>query len=131
VAAACQDEPPREPLSHSVELVHAPTDLPGLLALFASSSVALTAEGGTLEQACRFVPNPWDPRDPTGVAVFVGTTNIGRFPAADAAAYCPPLAALASLSILATGTVSIWASGSGQVQAARATARIGEVAAYA
>jgi hypothetical protein len=131
VAAACQDEPPREPLSHSVELVHAPTDLPGLLPLFASSSVALTPEGGTLEQQCRFVPNPWDPRDPTGVAVFVGATIVGRFPAADAAAYCPPLAALASCGLLATGTVSIWASGSGQVQTARATARIGEVAAYA
>lgn len=131
VAAACEDEPPREPLSHSVELVHAPADLPGLLPLFAGSSVALTPEGATLEQPCRFVPNPWDPRDPTGVAVFVGTTNIGRFPTADAAVYCPPLAALASRSLLATGTVSIWASGSGQVQTARATARIGEVAAYA
>ena len=75
VAAACQDEPPREPLSHSVELVHAPTDLPALLPLFAGSSVALTPEGGTLEQSCRFVPNPWDPRDPTGVAVLVGTTH--------------------------------------------------------
>jgi hypothetical protein len=131
VATACQDEPPREPLSHSVELVHAPTDLPGLLPLFASSSTALTPEGATLEQQCRFVPNPWDARDPTGVAVFVGSTNIGRFPAAEAAAYCPPLAALASRSLLATGTVSIWASGSGRVQTARATARIGEVAAYA
>jgi hypothetical protein len=131
VAAACQDEPLREPLSHSVELVHAPADLPGLLPLFASSSVALTPEGGTLEQPCRFVPNPWDPRDPIGVAVFVGTTHVGRFPAGDAAAYCPPLAALASRGLLATGTVSIWASGSGQVQTARATARIGDVAAYA
>jgi hypothetical protein len=131
VAAACQDEPPREPLSHPVELAHAPTDLPALLPLFASSSVALTPEGSTLEQQCRFVPNPWDPRDPTGVAVFVGGTMIGRFPPAEAAAYCPPLAALASRSLLATGTVSIWASGSGQVQTARATARIGEVAAYA
>jgi hypothetical protein len=130
IAATCQDEPPREPLSQSVELVHAPTDLPGLLPLFAGSSVALTPEGGTLEQPCRFVPNPWDPRDPTGVAVFVGPTHVGRFPAAQAAAYCPPLAALASRGVLATGTVSIWASGSGQVQAARATARIGEVAAY-
>ncbi len=131
VAAACQDEPPREPLSHSVELVHTTADLSGLLPLFASSSVALTPEGGTLERPCRFVPNPWDPRDPTGVAVFVGTTNIGRFPADAAATYCPPLAALASRSLLATGTVSIWASGSGQVQTARATARIGDVAAYA
>ena len=130
VAAACQDEPPREPLSHAVDLVHAPTDLPGLLPLFAGSSVALTPEGGTLELPCRFVPNPWDPRDPTGVAVFVVGTHIGRFPAADAAAYCPPLAALASRSLLATGTVSIWASGSGQVQTARATARIAEVSGY-
>ena len=130
VAAACQDEAPREPLSHSVELVHAPADLPGLLPLFAGSSVALTPEGGTLELSCRFVPNPWDPRDPTGVAVLVGATTVGRFPAADAAAYCPPLAALASRQILATGTVSIWASGSGQVQTARGTARIADVSAY-
>ena len=93
--------------------------------------MALTPEGGTLELSCRFVPNPWDPRDPTGVAVLVGTTTVGRFPAADAAAYCPPLAALASRSLLATGTVSIWASGSGQVQTARGTARIAEVSAYA
>lgn len=131
VAASCQDESPREPLSHAVDLVHAPADLPGLLPLFASSSVALTPEGGTLELPCRFVPNPWDPKDPTGVAVFVGSTLVGRFPPAEAAAYCPPLATLASRSLLATGTVSIWASGSGQVQSARATARIAEVAAYA
>ena len=130
VASACGDEPPREPLSHSVDLVHSPADLPGLLPLFAGSSVALTPEGGTLELPCRFVPNPWDPRDPTGVAVIVGGTHIGRFPNADAATYCSPLAALASRGVLATGTVSIWASGSGQVQTARATARIGDSTAY-
>jgi hypothetical protein len=131
VAAACQDEAPREPLSHAVDLVLAPADLPGLLPLFAGSSVALTPEGGSLEQPCRFVPNPWDPRDPTGVAVFVGPTNVGRFPAAEAAAYCPSLARLASRSVLATGVASIWASGQGQVQTARVSARIADVAAYA
>ena len=61
--------------------------------------------------------------------MFAGPRT-GPLPAADAAAYSPPLAALASRGMLATGTVSIWASGSGQVQTA-ATARIGEVAAYA
>lgn len=131
VAASCQDEPPREPLSSAVVLVHSPVDLAGLLPLFASSHVALTSEGSTLEVPCRFVPNPWDPRDPTGVAVLVGATQVGRFPPADAATYCPLLASLASRGLLATGSVSIWASGQGQVQTARGTARIGEPAAYA
>ena len=131
VAAACQDEAPREPLSHSVELLHAPTDLPGLLPLFAGSSVALTPEGGTLELPCRFVPNPWDPRDPTrrrgprrddDRGPFPGRRRRGVLPAARGAR----LAAACSPPAL----VSIWASGPGQVQTARVTARIAEIAAY-
>jgi hypothetical protein len=131
VAASCRDEGPRDPLSHPIDLVLRPADLPGLLPLFAASStVALTPVGGTIESTCRFVPNPWDPADPTGVAVLVGTVLVGRFPPGDAAAYCPPLAQLASKHVLATGTVQVWAQGAGQVDSARVTARIGEVSAY-
>jgi len=131
VAASCRDEPPRDPLSHPVDLILRPTDLPGLLPLFAASTtVALTPTGGTIEDTCRFVPNPWDLADPTGVAVLVGNVLVGRFPPGDAAAYCPPLANLASKNVLATGTVQVWAQGNGQVESARVTARIGEVSAY-
>lgn len=131
VAASCRDEGPRDPLSHPVDLVLRPADLPGLLPLFAASStVALTPTGGTIEDTCRFVPNPWDPADPTGVAVLVGSVLVGRFPPSDAAAYCPPLARLASGHVLATGTVQVWAQGQGQVESARVTARIGELSAY-
>ena len=131
VAASCRDEGPRDPLSHPMDLVLRPTDLAGLLPLFAASSdVALTPAGGTIETTCRFVPNPWDPADPTGVAVLVGTVLVGRFPPGDAAAYCPPLAQLASKHVLTTGTVQVWAQGAGQVDSARVTARIGELSAY-
>ena len=131
VAASCRDEGPRDPLSHPIDLVLRPTDLPGLLPLFAASStVALTPLGGTIEDRCRFVPNPWDPADPSGVAVLVGNVLVGRFPPSDAAAYCPPLAQLASGHVLATGTVQVWAQGAGQVESARVTARIGELSAY-
>jgi hypothetical protein len=131
VAASCRDEGPRDPLSHPIDLVLRPTDLPGLLPLFAASTdVALTPAGGTIETTCRFVPNPWDPADPTGVAVLVGTVLVGRFPPGDAAVYCPPLARLASRQVLTTGTVQVWAQGAGQVDGARVTARIGELSAY-
>jgi hypothetical protein len=131
VAASCRDEGPRDPLSHPVDLVLLPTDLPGLVPLFAASTeVAPTPTGGTIEGTCRFVPNPWDPADPTGVAVLVGTVLVGRFPPGDAAAYCPPLAELASRHVLATGTVQVWAQGNGVVDSARVTARIGELGAY-
>lgn len=131
VAASCRDEGPRDPLSHPIDLVLLPADLPGLVPLFAASTeVALTPAGGTIETTCRFVPNPWDPADPTGVAVLVGTVLVGRFPPGDAAAYCPPLAQLASRHVLTTGTVQVWAQGDGQVQSARVTARIGELSAY-
>ena len=131
VAASCRDEPPREPLSRQVDLVMAPTDFAGILQLFASSSTALTPEGATLEaQPCRFVPNPWNPADPTGVGVLVGAIKIGQFPPDAAAEYCPPLAQLTQQQLLATGTVTIWAQGSGQVTAARATANVPEVSAF-
>ena len=131
VAASCADEGPRDPLSHPVDLLLRPADLAGLLPLFAASTdVALTPTGGTIETTCRFVPNPWDPADTTGVAVLVGTVLVGRFPPGDAAVYCPPLAQLASKHVLATGTVQVWAQGAGQVESARVTARIGEVSAY-
>lgn len=131
VAASCRDEGPRDPLSHPVDLVLRPEDLPGLVPLFAASTdVALTPTGGTIETTCRFVPNPWDPTDPTGVGVLVGNVLVGRFPPGDAAAYCPPLAQLASNHVLTTGTVQVWAQGDGQVTSARVTARIGELSAY-
>lgn len=131
VAAMCRDEGPRDPLSHPIDLVLRPEELPGLVPLFAASTdVALTPTGGTIEATCRFVPNPWDPADPTGVGVLVGTVLVGRFPPGDAAVYCPPLAQLASRHVLTTGTVLVWAQGNGQVESARVTARIGEVSAY-
>ena len=73
VAASCRDEPARQPLSVNAHLVLAPTDLAGIAAVFAQAPDRVTPEGATLDnEHCRLVPNPWNPQDPNGVAVFVG-----------------------------------------------------------
>jgi hypothetical protein len=92
VAASCRDEPAREPLSVSAELVATPAE------------TAAWARLGQASVVCRFVPNPWDPATPQGVAVFVGVSQVGRLPAELEATYCGPLAQLASGGVLATGT---------------------------
>jgi hypothetical protein len=79
---------------------------------------------------CRLVPNPWNPAVPNGVAVFVGTTMVGRLPADLEAAYCPPLAQLTSKGLLATAVADLWAQGGpGVVIAARVTVDLPEVTA--
>jgi len=131
VAASCRDEPARQPLSVTTQLVLAPTDLAGIAAVFAQAQTVVTAEGVALaNEHCRLVPNPWDPAVPHGVAVFVGTTMVGRLPADLEAAYCPPLAQLTSTGLLATAVADLWAQGApGAVTAARVTVDLPEVAA--
>jgi hypothetical protein len=133
VAASCRDEPARQPLSATAQLVLAPTDLAGVAAVFAQTGTAVTPEGVTLDnEHCRLVPNPWNPADPNGVAVFVGTTMVGRLPADLEAAYCPALSQLASKGLVATGVADVWAQGGpGAVSAARVTVQLPEVAAFA
>jgi hypothetical protein len=133
VAASCRDEPPRQPLSVTTQAVLAPTDLPGIAALFAQAQTAVTAEGATLSnEHCRLVPNPWNPAVPNGVAVFIGATMVGRLPADLEATYCGPLAQLTSRGLLATGVADLWAQGApGAVTAARVTVQLPEVAALA
>ena len=112
VAASCRDEPARQPLSVNAHLVLAPTDLAGVAAVFAQAQTVVTAEGVTLDnEHCRLVPNPWNPAVPNGVAVFVGTTMVGRLPADLEATYCPPLAQLTSKGLLATAVADLWAQG--------------------
>jgi hypothetical protein len=131
VAAACRDEPPRQPLSRSVEAVLDPTEMAAVGQLFASTGTTVTPEGSTLaNEVCRLVPNPWNPQDPTGVAVLVGTRQVGRLPADVAASYSGPLTQLTQKQLLATGTASIWAQGSGTVSAARVTVQIPEASAF-
>ncbi len=131
VAATCRDEPARQPLSVKAELVLAPTDLAGVAAVFAHAQTVVTAEGVTLDnELCRLVPNPWNPATPNGVAVFVGTTMVGRLTPDLEATYCPPLALLTSKGLLATGVADLWAQGGpGVVTAARVTVDLPEVAA--
>jgi hypothetical protein len=132
VAASCRDEPARQPLSASAQLVLAPTDLAGIAAVFAQTATPVTPDGATLDnEHGRLVPNPWNPADPNGVAVFVGTTMVGRLPADLEAAYCPKLAPLASKGLLATCVVDLWAQGPGAVSAARVTVELPEVSAFA
>jgi hypothetical protein len=132
VAASCRDEPARQPLSVNTQLVLAPTDLAGIAAVFARTGTAVTAEGATLDnEHCRLVPNPWNPADPNGVAVFAGRAMVGRLPADLEAAYCPKLAPLASKGLLATCIADIWAQGQGNVSAARVTVQLPESAAFA
>jgi hypothetical protein len=126
IAAACTDLPPGD-LTRSVEVVMDPADRPGLVPLFAASSSALGPLGDTLVVPCRVVPNPWNPADPNGVAVFVGATLIGRLPAAAAAEYSPVVTPLASAGRLVTGSVAITAAGEvGQVSTASAVVRLPE-----
>jgi uncharacterized protein DUF2510 len=133
VAAACRDEPARQPLSVTAQAVLAPTDLAGVAAVFAQAQTTVTAEGATLSnEHCRLVPNPWNPAVPNGVAVFVGATMVGRLPADLEATYCGPLAQLTSKGLLATAVAELWAQGSpGAVTAARVTVQLPEVAALA
>jgi hypothetical protein len=133
LAATCRDEPARQPLAATSQLVLAPTDLAGIAAVFAQSATAVTAEGATLaNQHCRLVPNPWNLADPNGVAVFIATTMVGRLPADLEARYCPPLGQLASKGLLATGIAELWAQGGpGALSAARVTVQIPEVVAFA
>jgi hypothetical protein len=132
VAASCRDEPARHPLSRSVEAVLDPTELAAVAQLFATTGTTVTPEGVTLDnEVCRLVPNPWNPQDPTGVAVLIGMRQVGRLPADVAAAYTGPLTQLTQRQLLATGTASIWAQGAGVVSTARVTVQIPEPAAFA
>jgi hypothetical protein len=133
VAASCRDEPARQPLSVKAHLVLAPTDLAGIAAVLAQAQTVVTAEGVTLDnEHCRLVPNPWNPAVPNGVAVFVGTTMVGRLPTDLEATYCGPLAQLTSKGLLATAVADLWAQGGpGVVTAARVTVDLPEVAALA
>jgi hypothetical protein len=131
VAAACRDEPARHPLSKTVEAVLDPTEVAAVAQLFASTGTTVTPEGSTLEnEVCRLVPNPWNPQDPTGVAILVGMRQVGRLPGEVSAAYSAPLTQLTQRQLLATGTASIWAQGSGTVAAARVTVQIPEASAF-
>ncbi|HET6937970.1 MAG TPA: DUF2510 domain-containing protein [Nocardioides sp.] len=133
LAASCRDEPARQPLSVTTQAVLAPTDLAGVAALFAQAQTAVTAEGATLSnEHCRLVPNPWNPAAPQGVAVFVGTTMVGRLSAELEATYCGPLAELTSRGLLATAVADLWAQGApGAVATARVTVHLPAVAALA
>jgi hypothetical protein len=132
VAAACRDEPARQPLSVTAELALAPTDLAGIAAVFAQAQTVVTAEGATLDnEHSRLVPNPWNPAVPNGVAVFVGPMMVGRLPAELEATYCAPLAQLTSKGLVATAVADLWAQGApGAVSTARVTVRLPEPAAF-
>jgi hypothetical protein len=130
IAASCRDEPARQPLSVTATLVLAPTDLAAVAQVFARTATAVAPDGTGLDnEVCRFVPNPWNPQDPNGVAVFVGPSQVGRLPADLEAAYCSPLAHLTSRGLLATGVADLWALGAGSVSAARVTVQLPEVSA--
>jgi hypothetical protein len=130
VAASCRDEPARQPLSVTAQLVLAPTDLAAIAAVFAQAQTVVTADGATLDnEHCRLVPNPWDPAVPNGVAVLVGATMVGRLPADLEATYCGPLAQLTSKGLLATAVADLWAQGAPHaVTAARVTVQLPELA---
>jgi Protein of unknown function (DUF2510) len=132
VAASCRDEPARQPLSRTVELVLTPTDVEGVRQLFAHTSTPVTPEGTSLDnEVVRLVPNPWDPADPKAVAVFVGAVQVGKLPADVAADYSAPLTQLTTKQLLATGTGKVWAQGHGLPAGARVTVQIPEASAFA
>lgn len=130
VAASCRDEPARQPLSVTAELALTPAEVAAVAQVFGQTGTVVTPDGATLDnEHCRLVPNPWDPAVPNGVAVFVGTAMVGRLPAELEAAYCPPLAQLASKGLVTTCIADIWAQGTtGAVTAAKVTVQLPEVA---
>jgi hypothetical protein len=132
LAGSCRDEPPRQPLSATAQLVLAPNDLAGVAAVFARAGTAVTPDGATLDnEHCRLVPNPWNPAELNGVAVFVGPAMVGRLPADLEARYCPSLGQLASKGLLATGVADLWAQGApGAVSSARVSVQLPEVTAF-
>lgn len=132
VAASCRDEPARHPLSSTVEAVVAPHELLAIQQLFTTAGTAVTPAGATLDnEVCRLVPNPWNPQDPTGVAVFVGARQVGRLPPDAAGSYSAPLTQLTQKQLLATGVASIWAQGDGIASTARVTLQLPEPSAFA
>lgn len=131
VAASCRDEPARQPLSVTAQLVLGPGDVAGVGQLFARAGATVTPEGARLDnEHCRLVPNPWDPAAPQGVAVFVGPTMVGRLPAELEAQYVGPLAQLASRSVAATAVADLVAQGPGMVTSAQVSVRLPPVEAF-
>ncbi|WP_230486940.1 DUF2510 domain-containing protein [Nocardioides anomalus] len=132
VAASCRDEPARQPLSVTAQLVLGPGDVAGVGQVFARTGTTVTAEGARLEnEHCRLVPNPWDPAAPQGVAVFIGATTVGRLPAELEAQYVGPLAQLASRSVVATAVADLVAHGPGMVTSAQVSVHLPAVEALA
>ena len=108
VADRCRDELPREPLSHQIPAVVLAEHVDPVRRVFAEAEQPITATDAELERACRLVPNPWNPADPTAVAVLVGPHRVARLPDDEAAAYGPALVALTQHQLLATVPPPWW-----------------------
>ena len=132
VAASCRDEPARQPLSRRLDLALTPLDVEGVRQLYAATGTAITPDGISLDnEVCRLVPNPWNPQDPTGVAVLIGAIQVGKLPADVAAEYSAPLTALTQKQLLATGVAQVWAQGQGVPSGARVSVQLPEASAFA
>ncbi len=129
VAARCQDEAPREPLSHQVQATVNAEHVDAVRRVFAEASTPITAAGAEVRVPCRLVPNPWNPADPRAVAVLVGPHLVGRLPEDDAAAYGPALVALTQHQLLVTGTATLTASWDGTTVSAGVGLALPEAAA--
>ncbi len=70
--------------------------------------------------------NPWNPHDPSAVAVCVGGHQVGHLPAEMCLDYAPHLIKLARKEVLATGEARLWAKSDAGMVRARVTILIPE-----
>jgi hypothetical protein len=132
IAAGRRDEPPRHPLSRSVEALVGPAEIDPVRRVFVDARTPITPAGSTLERVpCRLVPNPWNPSDPGAVAVLVGPHQVALLPPDVATAYGPGLVALSQRRLLVTGEARLWAQYDGTAVTARVALQLPEVAALA
>ena len=96
------------PLDEQIEIVGEQFYPKEIRKLFRECGMPITAAGCTLEsELCFLVPEPWNPHDPSAVAVMVRTFHVGHLPAALARRYHGHLISYAQRRQLVTGNARI------------------------
>ena len=118
------------PLDEQIEIVGEQFYPKEIRKLFRECGMPITAAGCTLEsEMCFLVPEPWNPHDPSAVAVMVRTFHVGHLPAALARRYHGHLIPYAQRRQLVAGNARIWSQlESGGMVRARVTVVVPEAA---
>jgi hypothetical protein len=121
----------RWPLDEQVEVTGMQHHAKEIRKLFTECKKPITAAGVTVEnQPCILVPEPWNPHDPSAVAVMVRTYHVGYLSAELASRYHPVLLRHAQQRLLVTGVARVWSKlESGSLVRARVTIAVPEISA--